>query len=178
MRAKEALQGVERALTRLAEAMGVGCDYPLAIADARLPRISVSVDKDQVIALALARGEMVQALGAEQVTCLEVQAQNATFFPTAKTFATGSDIHSTTVPQGSHDEPYRPGGINIEMPATINGHRSDRVEQARLYHDRAEAVVAKTHGLLALDGEQAYLRGWRRRSGSRLSSKPRPRPMS
>ncbi len=118
-----------------------------------------AVDKEQVLALALARrGEMVQAAGAAQATCLEIQAQKATFFPSARSFASGSDVHATPVPQGSHDDPYRPGGLGIEIPPTINGHRSDRVEQARLYHDRAEAVVAKTHNLIALDAEQAYLR--------------------
>jgi outer membrane protein TolC len=158
-RREEALEGQERALSALREAMGVGCDFPVRLADARLPRINPAVDKDQVVALALARrGELVQAVGAAEVTCLEVAAQKATFLPSARTFASGSDIHATPVPTGSHDEPYKPGALGIEMPVTINGHRGDRVEQARTYHDRAEAVAAKTHNLVALDAEQAYFR--------------------
>jgi outer membrane protein TolC len=158
-RREEAVEGVERALSALREAMGVGCDYPVKLATNALPRVTAVVDKEQVVASALARrGEMTQAANVAQVTCFEIEAQKATWFPSARTFASGSDIHATPVPQGSHDDPYRPGGVGIEMPATINGHRSDRIEQARNYHDRAEAVVAKTHNLIALDAEQAYLR--------------------
>ena len=158
-RREEAAQGVERALSALREAMGVGCDFTLNVGDGKLPRVNPPVDKDQIVALAVSRrGELAQAGNVARVTCLEIDAQKATFFPSAKTFAIGSDIHATPIPQGSHDEPYKPGGIGIEMPPTLNGHRSDRVESARLLHDRAEAVVAKTHGLVALDAEQAYLR--------------------
>ncbi len=158
-RREEALEGVDRALSALREAMGLGCDYPLKVADARLPRINPPVDKKVVVGLALAnRGELIQADTATQVTCLEIDAQRATFLPTAKTFASGADIHVNPLPPGSHDDPYKPGAIGIEMPTTINGLRGDRVEQARAYHDRAEAVAAKTHNLIALEAEQAYLR--------------------
>ncbi len=158
-RREEAVGGVERALSALREAMGVGCDFKVNVADAKLPRFNPVVDKEQIVALAQARrGELLQAGGAARVTCFEIDAQKATFFPSAKTFASGSDLHATPVPLGSHDDPYKPGGISIEMPATLNGHRGDRVESARLLHDRAEAVVAKTHNLITLDAEQAYLR--------------------
>jgi len=158
-RREEAVQGVERALSALREAMGVGCDYPLKAAETKLPRINPPVDKKTVVALALAnRGEVIEADTAAQVTCLEVDAQRATFLPTSKTFASGADIHVNPLPPGSHDDPYKPGAIGIEMPVTINGHRGDRVDQARAYHDRAEAVAAKTHNLIALESEQAYLR--------------------
>jgi outer membrane protein TolC len=158
-RREEAVEGVERALSALREAMGVGCDFQLKVADTRLPRINPTVCKEQVVALAVARrGEMIEAGTAAQVTGLEIAAQRATFSPTSKTFAMGSDLHVMPVPQGSHDDPYKPGAIPIEMPPTINGHRRDRVEQARFYHERAEAVVAKTHNLITLEAEQAYLR--------------------
>jgi outer membrane protein TolC len=139
--------------------MGVGCDFPLTVADTRLPRINPPVEKSVVVALAIAnRGELVEAGTAAQVACLEIAAQRATLFLTSKTFASGADIHVNPLPAGSHDDPYKPGAIGIEMPTTINGHRSDRIEQARAYHDRAEAVAAKTHNLITLEAEQAYLR--------------------
>jgi outer membrane protein TolC len=44
------------------------------------------------------------------------------------------------------------------MPTMLSGSRADRVEQAHAYSTRAEAVVAKTRNLIALEAEQAYFR--------------------
>ena len=45
------------------------------------------------------------------------------------------------------------GAVGVEMPATLNGSRCDRVDQAQAYNARAEAVVDKTRGLILLDAE-------------------------
>src|SRR5262249_6381391 len=94
-----------------------------------------------------------------QVTDLEVCAQESKRFQfRVPTFAAGSDIHSHPLPTGSFTENYRPGAVGPEMPATFNGSRADRVEQARIYSGRAGALVDKTRNLLVLEAEQAYLK--------------------
>ena len=159
-RREEAVQGFNRAVSGLREAMGVGPDYPLALADARMPGTNPAVDRDQVIAQAVARrGEVAQAATAAEVTCLEVDAQASNRHGRkVNTFAAGSDIHANVLPAGEHGENYKPGAVALEMPTLIAGSRDDRMEQARAYHARAQAVADKARGLVALEAEQAYLR--------------------
>jgi outer membrane protein TolC len=159
-RREEAVQGVERALSGLREAMGVGPDCPIALAADGLPDVNPPVDRQQVIALAVARrGEVAQAATAVEVTCLEIDAQAANRHGRrVNTFAAGSDIHANVLPAGEHGTAaYKPGAVALEMPTLIAGSRDDRVEQARAYHARAQAVAEKARGLVALEAEQAYL---------------------
>jgi outer membrane protein TolC len=158
-RREEAVEGLQRASSALREAMGVGPDCRLALAQSKLLDLDVTPDKDQILALALARrGELAQADAAFAATCFEIEAQKSTFFLSGHTFAIGSDIHAHPIPAAEHDDRYRPGAISIEMPAVIAGRRGDRVQQAEAYHQRAGAVVEKTRNLVALDAEQTYLR--------------------
>jgi len=159
-RREEAVQGELLALSALREALGLGPDCPVVLADSSLPDADAVVDRQQVIALALdRRSELVQAVNAAHVTALEISAQDTrTLFPSLRTFASGSDIHANPIPLGSYDQVYRPGAVGLEMPVQITGSRCDRVEQARAYNARAEAVVVKTRNLIALEAEQAYLR--------------------
>jgi outer membrane protein TolC len=158
-RREEAVEGLARASSALREAMGVAADCPIALAQTRLVDLTVSPEKEQIVELALARrGEMGQAAAAYQATCFEIEAQKSTFFFSGKTFAIGSDIHVYPVPQAEHNDHYRPGAVGIEMPALLAGTRGDRVHQAEAYHERAGAVVEKTHNLIVLDAEQAYLK--------------------
>jgi outer membrane protein TolC len=158
-RREEAVQGVQRALSALREAMGVGPEYPLVLADRRMPRVDVPVDKDQILAAALARrGEIVQAFTAAQVVDYEICAQQVLLMPNARTFASGSDIHANPLPAGEHDETYKPGALGVEMPVTLSGCRQDRVEQARMYSARSASVADKTRNLITLEAEQAYYR--------------------
>lgn len=158
-RREEAVQGYERALSALREAMGVCSDFPVVPADAGMPAPKTSVEREHVVASALARrGEIAQAATAAEVTSLEIDAQQTTHRPKADTFAAGSDIHAAPLPAGVHDDIYKPGALGLEMPRLLAGSKGDRVEQARAYSARAEAVVAKTRGLIALEAEQAYLR--------------------
>jgi outer membrane protein TolC len=157
-RREEALEGVQRALAGLREAIGVeeGCFVPPA--DLRLPLLDIPVDREQIIALALARrGEVVLAGVGAEVTALEVKAQGATLLPSAKTFASGADLHANPIPQGATNSEYRPGAVGIEMPPTLNGCRSARIEQARDLSGRAVAVADKARNLVILDAEDAYL---------------------
>jgi outer membrane protein TolC len=158
-RQQEAVQGVTRAMAALREAMGVGPDYALQLADTGLPFPKVEVTRDQIVALALERRpELFQAAGFAEATCLEIKAQGASRRLKAATFAAASDIHSTMIAPPLFDGEYRPGGLPPEMPTMIPGKKNDRVEQARLLNDRANSVVDKTRNLIALDAEDTYLR--------------------
>jgi outer membrane protein TolC len=158
-RREEAVQGVQRALSALREAMGVGPDYPVLLADRRMPRVNVAVDRDQVLAAALARrGEIVQAFTVAQVADYEICAQQVLIMPNARTFAAASDIHANPIPAGEHDENYKPAAVGLEMPIMLPGCRQDRVEQARIYSARSASVADKTRNLITLEAEQTYYR--------------------
>jgi outer membrane protein TolC len=158
-RQAEALRGIERATAALREAMGVGHDYPIQIAEAELPQPKFSINKDEIVSLAISRrGELQQATTVAEVVQLEVQAQDLTFMPTAKTFAAGADIHARPVPQGTANGEYRPGATSLEMPTELVGPRSSRVDHARDLGTRADAVVAKTHNLIELEAEDAFIK--------------------
>jgi outer membrane protein TolC len=158
-RQAEAGRGIERALAALREAMGLPPEMPLGVALGHLPSPQVTVNREEIVSLALARrGELVQARTAAEVVELEVEAQGKTFLPTARTFASASDIHARPVPQGVSNTEYRPGAVSLEMPVLLAGPRSYRVERARDFSARAAAVVDKTRGLIALDAEDAYLK--------------------
>jgi outer membrane protein TolC len=159
-RREEALVGFQRAASALREAMGVAPDCPISLSESRLPDLAVTPDREQLIALAIARrGEVAQANAGYQATCFEIEAQKSTFFLKANTFAMGGDVHLTPVPPGDNSaDNYKPGGIGIEMPPMMAGCRRDRVQQAEAYHERAGAVVDKTRNLVALETEQAYFK--------------------
>jgi hypothetical protein len=161
-RRAEAEQGVQLALAALREAMGVGSDYPLPPLPRKLPCPKVELNKEELVALALARrGELVQTANAAEVVCLEVEAQGRTCRSLARTFAAGSDIHARGVPTGIYDaRSYRPGALTLEMPTVLAGSRGDRQTQARDYLQRAQAIDVKTRQLITLTVEDAYLR-WR-----------------
>src|SRR5262249_53816849 len=150
-RSEEAKQGEQRALAALREALGLGPDCAVVVPRRRLPDIRGSFCKEDVVAAALARrGEIGQVSVALEVTRLEIEAQKATCLPSARTFASGSDIHAQQVPAPSRGFDYKPGAVGLEMPPTMNGPRSGRVEQAQVYYGRTEAVAEKTRNLIAL----------------------------
>jgi outer membrane protein TolC len=158
-RREEGLEGLERAKAGLREAMGVGPDFPLDLADQRMPQLNVTVESDQVLALALERrGEVQQANLAAEITNCEVKAQGTSLHPKLETFASSADIHAQPAPQGVRNGEYRPGAINIEMPTELVGHRSDRVQQAQAYAARAAAVAEKTRNLVSIEARSGFLR--------------------
>src|SRR5262249_13379397 len=76
-----------------------------------------------------------------------------------ETFAAGSDIHAVVVPQKQQNAEYRPGAIPPEMPTLLAGPRPERMKRAQSLHARALAVLEETRHLVALEAEDAYLRG-------------------
>jgi outer membrane protein TolC len=167
----EAVEGRNRALAALREAMGVAPDVCFTLADDRLPNPTLEPCREELISLALARrGELVQAVHLAQVFDLEISAQAVICMPTAPTFASGSDIHARPVPQSFHNGEYRPGAVAPEMPPQFAGTKAARVERAREYSCRAEAVVDKTRQLIVLQAEDAY---WRWRESSQKVARTR-----
>jgi outer membrane protein TolC len=158
-RQAEASRGIERATSALREAMGVCLDFPLAVPDDPLPHPKVAINKEEIIYLALARrGELAQASTVAEVVDLEAKAQDKSFMPVARTFAAVSDIHARPIPLGISNGEYRPGATGIDMPTALAGPRSSRVDRAHDLGARADAVVNKTHNLIALEAEDAYLK--------------------
>lgn len=159
-RREEAKQGVDRALAALREAIGLEPEDALIIdPKATLPSLNPTLDKAQVIALALERrGEILQANVGLEVTSLEIEAQKRIMGLRGDTFASGSDIHAEPIPTGFANGEYRPGAITIEMPGTLAGKRGSRIEQAEALQGRASSVVDKTRHLIALEAEDAYLK--------------------
>jgi outer membrane protein TolC len=156
---EEAKSGRQRAMAALRETMGVGQDFQFQLAAKELPSPVFQVKREQVLEQAQAhRAELMQATQIAEVFSLEVQAQGKIRGPSARTFATGADLHADPVPQGHQNGEYRPGAIGLEMPATLVGHQSDRIEIARGLEARAQAVVEKTRNLILLDAEDVFLR--------------------
>ncbi len=158
VRKSEALRGIDRATAALREAMGVGPEMPIEVAEQTLPAPNVTAKREEIVAMALGRrGELVQVVTAALVVDLEIDAQGKSFFrPTAPTFASGADIHARPVPQGYSNREYRPGATGLEMPPNLAGTRSSRIEHARDLSARAAAVVDKTRNLIALEAEDMY----------------------
>jgi outer membrane protein TolC len=158
-RQAEATRGIERATSALREAMGVSLDFPLRVPEEPLRRVNISANRDEIVALALARrGELTQASTVAEVVELEAKAQDKSFMPVARTFAAVSDIHARPIPQGISNGEYRPGATGIDMPTALAGPRSSRVDRARDLGARADAVVTKTHNLIALEAADAFLK--------------------
>ncbi len=168
-RRQEAVEGYDRALAALREALGLGPDCAIIIADKELPDIRTKADRDVIVQLAVSRrGEVVEAATAVNVCCLEVEAQGAILLSPARTFALGGDIHSQVLPSAQHDPEYRPGAVAPEMPPTLIGNRRDRQDIAEAYHARAGAVADKTRNLIGLEAEDGYLR-WKQNDDAQPS---------
>src|SRR5207249_4939604 len=142
------------ATAALREAMGLAPGCPLQIPEAEIPYPTFTIQREQIVDLALARrGEMVQASTVAEVVNLEICAQAATHLLVTRTFASGVDIHARAIPQGISNGEYRPGALGLEMPVEFAGSRSYRIERARNLSARTAAVVDKTRNLIALEAE-------------------------
>ncbi len=159
-RVQEADQGYLRAVGRPARSDGRRSRIRPRAAQRDLPCPRVNPKLEELVALALARrGELIQANTLAEVICLEIDAQNTSCKPSLRTFASGSDIHAKPIPTGSGGGlDYHPGAVGPEMPATLNGSKAARVEQARDYHQRALAGAVKTRNLISLEVEDLYRR--------------------
>jgi hypothetical protein len=101
---------------------------------------------------------MIQARLFAQIVWLEMQAQATSHRPRKETFAAGWDIHERQVPQGAHNNEYRPGAVPPGMPTLLVGSQAERVKQAQSLALRAQGVIETTRNLVALESEDAFLR--------------------
>jgi outer membrane protein TolC len=155
----QAAQGVKRALAALAEAIGLEPEACLDVPAGRLPSPGVRPCLGDVVAAALARrAEIVQTNIFAEVAALEVDAQATGHHLRMETFASGADIHAQPVPQGVHDDEYRPGANPPQMPDMLAGPRPSRMKTAQSYSARAAAVAEETRNLLALEARNAFYR--------------------
>jgi outer membrane protein TolC len=155
----QASQGVRRATAALREAIGLCADDALIVAPGTLFEAPVRPSCHEVVAAALARrGELVRTGVFAEVACLEAEAQGTGMHKKMETFAAGADIHAVVVPPGAMSPDYRPGALQPEFPTLLAGCRPDRVRRAQDFHARAQAVVAVSRNLIALEAEDAYLR--------------------
>jgi outer membrane protein TolC len=164
LKLEEANTGIERAAAGLREAMGVGPDYEFQVALDKLPELDTTVNRREIINLALSRRpEMTQAAVNAEVTSLEVDAQGKSRKHKNLTAAAVVDLHAQPLPQGSSDGEYRPGAVGPEMPTTLVGNKRYRQERARDFNARAAAVMDKTRNLIILESEDAFLK-WKEAS--------------
>jgi outer membrane protein len=155
----QAANGVKRALAALREAIGLEPGCCLEVPPGRLPEMAVKLGCEEVVTVALSRrGELARASIFVDVTCLEVEAQNTCVCRKKETFAAGSDIHSTQVPQDIPGTEFRPGAIPPEMPTILVGSRAERMKHALSLNARARAAAEVVRNLIALEAEDAVLR--------------------
>lgn len=166
----QATQGVKRATIALREAIGLGAETTLEIPAGELVEPVAQPNRQEIVAAALkCRGDLIQATVFAQVAALEVQAQATSRAQRMQTFASGSDIHSTQVPEGSNGAEYRPGAKLPEMPGMLVGSRAERMKHAETLSARAATVVATTKNLITLEAEDAFLRWEEASSQARLA---------
>ncbi|QVL33034.1 TolC family protein [Telmatocola sphagniphila] len=154
----QAEAGILQAFAALREAMGIGPNEPLEIADEKLPEIKAEITRETVLSHATSRrSEIKLAEVGLEVTKLEVLAQSSGHFRRkVPTFAQGSDIHSIPIPTGSKEANYRPEALAPRMPAQLVGTKESRTAQAAAYSEYAAALLEKTKGLLTLEAENAF----------------------
>lgn len=160
-RKETAVGGIQRAQAALREAMGLQSGDPLALAAKDLPVAVTMPDKDEVLNGARnQRGEVRAARALAEVSRWEVKAQGSTGFfrLQSRTFASGADLHSFSVPSGTRGEDYLPAGVGPEMPANLAGRRRDRQATAAIYANRAAVVAEKAENLAVLEAENFLIR--------------------
>jgi outer membrane protein TolC len=153
----QATQSVKLALSALREAIGLDSDAALEVRSGPLSSPTVYPREKEIVAWTVARrGELIRASIFADVVCLEAEAQALSLHLRKETFAAGTDIHATLVPQGVQNSQYRPGAIAPEMPVILYGPRSERVKNAQLYHARALSLVEVVRKLITLEAEEAF----------------------
>jgi outer membrane protein TolC len=153
--------GRQQAMAALRQAMGVDeRTFPFRVKDAELPLMGQTkeITKELVVDLALSRRpELALAAAGLDAFRLEVYAQGKIPFKrVVPTFASGSDLHSKSVPSAMRGKEYRPGGVAPELPPQLVGSKFDRVCRAMAFSQRAEAVFESAQGLISLEAENAY----------------------
>lgn len=158
----EARIGRQRALAALRQMMAVDeKTFPFRVKDTELPVMEqkITFTKDQVVELTLCRRpELALAAAGVDAFRLEVYAQGKIPFKrVVPTFASGSDLHAKEIPPAMRGKEYRPGAVGPELPPQLVGSKTDRVNRAMAYSQRAEAVFESVRGLVTLEAENTYL---------------------
>jgi outer membrane protein TolC len=156
-RRTEAERGIALSLAALREALALEPTVCLNIADEPMPQPAVQVCREDVLAAATQRSEVIEASLASEAVELEtdVQAMRCRRGP-VNTFAAAADLHAKQVPQPFYGEEFRPGGIPLSMPSILVGPRAGRVETAQNFSIQAAAVAQKSRNLAFLEAEEAY----------------------
>lgn len=166
-RKHEAVQGAERAMAALREAIGIGPECCLQLVRVPLTMPDREICLDQIVSLAVTRrGEVRKTSAASEVASIEIKTQASSFLLSVQTFAAASDVHADPVPYGILDGEYRPSAVGLEMPPLLFGCRKDRIRQAQALADRAAAIMEKTRNLIALEAEDTYFR-WKEAQNKR-----------
>jgi hypothetical protein len=154
----EAESGVDRARAAFREALGLGAESKVDVADTVLPNIKASIDKETVLAHAITRrGEAQLAQFGADASRLEIVAQWARRFTVqVPTFANGNDIHARHVPPPHREPDYKPGAIPPDMPDRFVGKRDTRTMIAGQHAEKAQAAAEQAKNMLALEAEIAY----------------------
>lgn len=154
-----AVTGQQLALAALKEAMGVDQSEQFEPRDTELPVMKGKLVLEDVVRYAIERRpELIQASTGLEVFQLESTAQSKRRFTLqVPTLASGSDIHSRTLPQPVRNGEYRPGAITPEMPATLAGRRKDRTLRAAVLAGRQESLYEKSLNLVKLEATNTFL---------------------
>lgn len=156
-RRAEADRGIALAVAALREGINVDPLVKLTVADEPIPEPKVQVNREEVLAAAVARrSEAVESSLVSEAAALETDAQARSHRAMVHTFAAGMDLHSRHVPQPIYGETFRPGGVPMSMPSVLAGPRAGRVETAQELSVQAQMVAQKTHNLIILEAEEAY----------------------
>jgi outer membrane protein TolC len=154
----EARRAAEQALAGLRAAMGVRQVMPLEIADDRLAYAGAELDRDALLAKALAqRPEMAKAQLAVQAAELERKIAKAQFHPDVGAFARMSTIHDNR----DYPNPTQPtqfaAGVEASLPLVAGGRRVAERHKADALYEAATAARDVVRNQIELEVVQAFL---------------------
>jgi outer membrane protein TolC len=170
-----AQSGKIQALAALKQAMGVDpVTFEFEPKDNELPIMAGTVTQEQIVDFAMSRrAELIMSAAAVDAFRLEVCAQDKNRFGLqVNTFAIGTDLHSTAIPNTIRNGEYKPGATAPEMPANLFGKREDRVSRAIDFSRRQDAQYEQVVSLVKLEAINAFLT-WKRTSDQMAEAKIR-----
>lgn len=170
-----AQSGKLQALAALKQAMGVEPDtFEGEPKETELPIMAGTVTQEQIVDFAMTRRpELMMSAAAVDAFRLEVCAQDKNRMGLqVNTFASGTDLHSTAIPNTIRNGEYKPGATAPEMPSNLFGSRIDRVSRAIDFSRRQDAQYEQVASLVKLDAINGYLT-WKRTSDQMVEAKLR-----
>lgn len=105
------------------------------------------------------RGERLLAREGREIAALEVEAQRRAlpFKLINSSFMSFSGNNAPPVPTPERGGEYRPGAINLEMPANFGGPKKHRISRAEALADRAVLTELTARNLTNLEARVIYL---------------------